>query len=456
MNDKSKFTKSLNGRDIVALAFGAIIGWGWVVQSGAWLETAGTLGAMLAFCLGGLVFIFVGLIYAELTTMMPKCGGEHVFSLEGLGWSWSFVCTWALILGYVGVVAYEACALPSVFEYLIPNMLKGFMYEVGGFKIYATWVAISIIFTLILTFINYIGIKMAAFVQTILVLTITSVGIMLITSTSITGNFENTKPLFANGVEGMLSVLVATPFFLMGFDVIPQAAEEMNVPPRKIGKIILTSILMAIVFYTGVIFSISLTMSHPEINSSQLVAADALKKSWNNSKVGSSILIIGGIAGIISSWNAFFVGGSRCLYAMAETGMLPKWIAKIHPKYNTPYVAVLFIGGISCIAPFFGQAMLGWVSNAGSFAMIIVYFIVALAFLSLRKTKPYAVRPYKIRHWRLTGWLALILTFCLALLCIPGMPSGLGKAELIIVSTWIALGIFMAVCARSGKKEHER
>lgn len=453
MNEKPKFTKSLNGWDIVALAFGAIIGWGWVVQSGSWLETAGTFGAMLAFGIGGLVFIFVGLVYAELTTMMPKCGGEHVFSLEGLGWSWSYICTWALILGYAGVVTYEACALPSVFEYLIPNLLKGFMYNLGGFKIYATWVAVSMLFSLGLTYINYRGIKMAAFVQSVLVLTIAAVGVMLITSTSITGNLENTKPFFANGAGGMLSVLVATPFFLMGFDVIPQAAEEMNVSPKRIGKIIIFSICMAVVFYTCVIFSVSLTMNDTEISASQLVAADALKKAWNNSSVGSTILIVGGIAGIISSWNAFFVGGSRCLYAMAETGMLPKWIAKIHPKYNTPYVAVLLIGGMSCLAPFFGQAMLGWVSNAGSFAMILVYFLVTLAFLSLRKKKPDTVRPYKVRHWKLVGYLAAIFTFGLALLCVPGMPSGLGKPELIIVGVWIALGIIMALCARSN---HQR
>ena len=78
--NKERFDRVLNTWDVISLAFGAAIGWSWVVLSGSWLEKAGTFGAILAFVLGGIMVLFVGLTYAELTPAMPECGGEHVFS----------------------------------------------------------------------------------------------------------------------------------------------------------------------------------------------------------------------------------------------------------------------------------------------------------------------------------------------------------------------------------------
>ena len=101
MPKEDKFERVLNKKDVFVLAFGAMIGWGWVVLSGEWILKAGTVGAMIAFALGGLMVLFVGLTYAELTAAMPKCGGEHVFSYRALGRNASFICTWAIVLGYI-------------------------------------------------------------------------------------------------------------------------------------------------------------------------------------------------------------------------------------------------------------------------------------------------------------------------------------------------------------------
>ena len=86
--------KVLGMKDILVIAFGAMIGWAWVVSSGDWISTAGTWGAVIAFLIGGIMVLFVGLTYAELTSAMPQCGGEHVFSYRALGPNASFICTW--------------------------------------------------------------------------------------------------------------------------------------------------------------------------------------------------------------------------------------------------------------------------------------------------------------------------------------------------------------------------
>ena len=107
---KSEFDKVFSAWDILVIAFGAMIGWGWVVSSGTWIDAGGVVGAALAFAIGGVMIFFVGLTYAELTAAMPQCGGEHVFSYKAMGPTGSFICTWAIILGYVGVTCFEACA----------------------------------------------------------------------------------------------------------------------------------------------------------------------------------------------------------------------------------------------------------------------------------------------------------------------------------------------------------
>ena len=74
---KSEFNKVLNAWDVLVIAFGAMIGWGWVVSTGGWIEKGGVLGAAIGFVIGGIMIFFVGMTYAELTAAMPQCGGEE-------------------------------------------------------------------------------------------------------------------------------------------------------------------------------------------------------------------------------------------------------------------------------------------------------------------------------------------------------------------------------------------
>ena len=187
----SEFNKVLNLWDILVLAFGAMIGWAWVVSTGDWIMQGGVVGAMLGFVIGGITIFFVGLTYAELTTAMPQSGGEHVFSYRAFGKLGSFICTWAIIFGYTGVVCFEACALPTIFAYLYPDFLQYYLYSVGGFDIYATWLILALVFVAAITYINIVGTKTAAVLQTVLTLIIGAIGILLIVASALTGSAAN-------------------------------------------------------------------------------------------------------------------------------------------------------------------------------------------------------------------------------------------------------------------------
>src|SRR5690606_41941777 len=101
MDSDQQLLKLLGNKDVLALAFGAMIGWGWVVTTGIWISQAGSLGAMLASLLGGFLVTLVGLTYAELSSTRPLLAGELIYSFNALGRVASFVTTWAIVSGYV-------------------------------------------------------------------------------------------------------------------------------------------------------------------------------------------------------------------------------------------------------------------------------------------------------------------------------------------------------------------
>ncbi len=441
MGKKDGFEKVLSKKDVFVLAFGAMIGWGWVVLSGEWILKAGTIGAITAFIIGGIMVLFVGLTYAELTAAMPKCGGEHVFSRRALGDNASFICTWSIILGYISVVAFEAVAFPTVLQYLFPGYLKGYLYTVAGFDVYASWLLVGIISSIAIAIVNYFGVKNAAKLQGLLTVIIALIGLSLVGGAVFNGEVSNMQPLIKDGISGVIAVAVMTPFMYVGFDVIPQAAEEMNIPAKKIGQILLLSVVMAVVWYVIIIFGVSLAMDSTSMEASELVTADAMANVFFNSSIASKILILGGIAGILTSWNSFYVGGSRAIYSMAESGMLPKFLAKLHPKYKTPSNAIILVGVLSSLAPLLGRSMLVWLVDAGGLTIVIAYLVVVISFLVLRKNEPDMPRPYKVKHGKLVGTIAAIMCVIMTIMYMPGSPAALiWPYEWGIVLGWVVLG----------------
>jgi amino acid transporter len=433
----------LGRRDVLALAFGAIIGWSWVLLTGQWVQTAGAIGAIGAFVAGGVAMIFISLTYAELASAMPFAGGEHVYSYRALGRGASFICTWALILAYVTVVAFEAVALSSGLEYLLPDFSKGRLWSVAGEDVYLSWVAVSIAAALLMTTVNVLGVKPTAVVQGVVTTIIFLTGVLFVSGTFPAGQTANLDPPFVDGINGTLSVLIMVPMMFIGFDVIPQAAEEIHLPFRTIGLLLITSVLMALVWYVLMILGVALTFPAAELGNLTMATADAGAKSWGGRWAGK-LMVIGGIAGIMTSWNAFLVGGSRAVYAMAKDGLLPSWLSDIHPRFHTPWKAVLLIGGFSLISPLFGRQILIWLIDAGGFAVIIAYGMVAVSFLVLRWREPGLDRPFRAPGGIFTGIGALVLSCLLLLVYLPGSPAALiWPWEWGICLGWALLGAWL-------------
>lgn len=436
--------KSMGSWDVFALGFGAMIGFGWIVLSGHWLENAGTLGAVLAFIVGGAIMALVGLTYSELVSAMPKAGGEHNYVMRGMGPRWAFICSWGVVAGYITIVAFEAVALPRVVTYLFPDLNQIKLWTVAGSDVYLTWALVGVIGAVAITVINIIGIKTANFVQTFILLFFLSIGALLVLGAFVGGEREHLTPLISGGWSGFVVVLVAIPFLFVGFDVIPQSAEEVNLEPKRIGKLVVISVIMATAFYIAALVAISSSMSHSSLADANLAAADGMAALWSTDLM-AKVLVAGGIAAILTSWNAFMIGASRLLYAMGVSGMLPKAFGTLHPKTHTPVNALLFIGGLAVIAPFFGQAMLGWLVDSGAPSIVIGYAVAAMAFIVLRRREPQMPRPLRIggkgNGGIIIGVLAIISTLGLLSLHFPGMPAALSPQAAVMVLGWWLFGM---------------
>ena len=194
-------------------------------------------------------------------------------------------------------------------------------------------------------------------------------------------------------------------------------------------------------------------MLDPEgYESIELAAANANSMIYGN--FGRFTMLSAGLAGIITSWNAFIVGGSRAIYALARARLLPSIFAELHPVYRSPKNAIILIGALSTFGPFFGRPVLVWLVNAGGLGIVIAYAMVTLSFLVLRRREPDLPRPFKVRFGGLVGGIAFVLSIGLALLYMPGSPSALlWPSEWVIFLGWGLLGVLMYFMASKNRKD---
>tara|TARA_R110001592_G_scaffold45983_8_gene146665 strand:+ start:5013 stop:6386 length:1374 start_codon:yes stop_codon:yes gene_type:complete len=438
MSTEHGLNRSLKWLDTMALAFGAMVGWAWVALINDILARGGSVGSMIGTALVGLVILAIGFIYAELTAAMPNVGGEHVFTKRALGGSASFLCTWAIIFVYVAVCAFEAVALPSVLDNLFPSLGNIPLYQINGSDVFLDMALIGAVTSLLVAWVNIRGVKLAAFIQTVVVGIILIAGAMLILGIGIEGNTTNMEPLFIGGVGGVFTAMAMVPFLMTGFDVIPQAAEEINLPPKKIGVLLVASIVFAISWYILIELAVAMLLSSEERSATSFATMAAAEVAFGRN--GGIFLLFAGVAGILTSWNSFMIGGSRAIFSMAQDGMLPSFLARVHPRYKTPHNAILCIGILGAIAPFLGKKALVWFVDGGSFSLMIAYLLVCLSFIVLRKKEPAMKRPFKAKGGIILGWFGVISSLAIALLYFPGFPAALVWQEWVMVIGWFLLG----------------
>lgn len=450
---REELQRSLSMKDVLALAFGTMIGWGWIMLAGKWVADGGVAGAIFAFALGGVMAVFVGLTYSELTPALPLAGGELVFAYRAMGYNASWFTGWMITFAYVGVAAWEGPALSNAIGFLFDGYLPtlGTLYSVAGIDVTGMFLLVGCIGGVVLSFVNYRGAKASAVFQTCATVAMALGGVAFLIGGVTCGSIENMVPSFTGG-KGFVAVILAVPAMFVGFDVIPQAAEEMNIPLNKIAKVLIISICMAAAWYMLMIISIALSAPADVRNAAEIPVAGAFAYALGK-PVFAKLMIIAAMCGILTSWNGFIVGATRVLFSMGRAKMLPAIFAKVHPKHKSPVAAIILVGLITILSPLLGKGALGWFVNASAFGTVIAYFMVALSFLILRKKEPELERPFKIKAGGLIGVIAVGVALFFICLYLPKIsPNPLVPIEWALVGGWVVLGVIFFILNKVQQK----
>ncbi len=458
---RPQLQKGIGKAGLFSLAFGAMIGVGWVTAMGTWLTNAGPLGAVIAFLLGGLLMLAIGLCYAEVTSTLPLSGGEVAYAYKAYGTSRAFIVGWFLVFGYLSVSAFEAISISKVISYLIPTIDYWELYTVNGSPIYFSHIALSALFVVVITAINYTGVKNAARFQVGLTILFIGMTCVFVIAGLIMGDWNNLLPLFSENhsgsiMAGVAMVAVTVPFWFVGFDTIPQAAEEAkeSVSAKTIGLLIPLSIVVAVCFYILLIFSTSIAAPWNDILTDKLPTAKAFEIA-TQSPFLVKIILLTALVGLLTSWNGFFLAGSRVLFAMGRGKIITPALGKSHPKYQTPYKAVIFSGIVTFVASLMGPGAMVAFVNVGSLCIVIAFLGVSASFLSLRKKFPDLHRPYVTPGGKLLGFIGVLGSLgILAVMVFPKSPAALAwPFEWAIFLTLSLLGLlFWLLSARSRNK----
>lgn len=444
-----------------SLAFGAMIGVGWVTAMGSWLSSAGPLGAVIAFAIGGLLMLAIGFCYAEVTASLPVSGGEVAYAYKAYGVSKSFVVGWFLVFGYLSVSAFEAVSISKVLSYLIPSIDYLKLYSVNGSPVYLSHIGLSAVFVFLIMTVNYTGVKNSARFQIALTLLFITLTFIFVITGIIMGKWDNLNPMFEGENTGSIAagiamVLVTVPFWFVGFDTIPQAAEEAkeSISFKTIGLLIPFSILAAVSFYMLLIMSTSIAAPWNEILNDKLPTAKAFEIA-SESPFLVNLILVTALVGLLTSWNGFFLAGSRVLFALGRGKIITPFLGKTHPKYKTPFTAVIFSGVVTFIASLMGPGAMVAFVNVGSLCIVIAFFGVSASFITLRKKFPDLHRPYLAPGGKSLGFIGIIGSICiLSVMVFPNSPAALAwPLEWAIFLIFSVLGLlFWGLSSKSRKK----
>ena len=462
--------RQLSPMHVWAIAFGCVIGWGSFINPGKkFLPTSGVAGTAIAMILGALVMIVIAFSYAYMVPKYPKAGGEFTFTKNCFGKTLAFICGWFLVVAYLTNVPMNSTAIGLIVDGLdgTADILKfGFHYSIAGFDIYMGEMLLAAAILILFGYLNIIGVKKAGFVQTILssllVLCVFTLFVSALISSKAKGinmqpiwGFDKSAAIAANattanitqyahtGTSGVLGAILATfaiaPWAYVGFDAIPQAAEEFNFSFKKVSFIMIIAIVFGCFVYVSnnTVAAAALENWPDRVMAGEwvvLVAAEELLGTFGKVLIG-----LGVSCAVLSGIMGFYLASSRLMYSMSRDGYLPEWFGKVDAKYGTPKNAMIFCIIVSLSGPILGREALGWFVDMSAIGASIGYFFTSASTLvSSRKDKDGT--PF-LKVMAIVGIVFSTIFMILQLIPIPGINGvHFGKESYIMLIIWIIIG----------------
>ena len=453
VEERTNLEKTLKPHWVWAIALGSAIGWGAFVQPIEWMKTAGPVGVMAGFGIGALLMILIAVSYGILIKSFPVSGGEFAYAFLSFGRTHAFISGWFLTLGYVCIVALNASAFALMFKYVFPPIIENvYMYSFAGWDVYLMEILIAVGILMIFGYSNIKGTGLSGRMQFIFCCIMVTAIVILTVVVGIQpgAGLANVTPAFPadkTAFAAIISIVAIAPWAFVGFDAVPQAAEEFDFPAGKAFGLIVYALIFAAALYALMIIATAMVRPWEDVAAEGHLWGTGYVIQELLGPIGLSILVLALCMGIFTGLNGFILSGSRLMFAMARAKILPSAFGKVHPKYKTPHIAVVFTVILAAFAPFFGRSALVWVVDMSSIGVSIAYFYTCYTAFFLFKrsedSKGFNPRIHVVSTFKktLAGLGAVASLIFILLLLVPGSPAFLGIQSRIALLIWIVIGI---------------
>jgi len=428
--------RKLRLADYFALAFGTMVGVGWLVLMDDWLGRGGPLGAMLAFALGGILLLPVGYVYGQWVQRLPDAAGEAAYTAQVFPPIVSYFTGWMMLLAYFIVCPWEAVAVGKLAAYIFPSLNSFELYRVAGQPVFLPRLLLGIVLTLFLAVLNYRGIRLSASFQNWTTAMVLLLFIVVLGISGTRGSLANFHPAFSRTpFVSILLTLQIVPYFMTGFESAPKEAEEahLDFPPSGFLRAITMAVLVGAGFYVLAVAAVAYVAPWQGLVGKRFATAIAFEQALGVRWPVRLILVMA-LFGLFQCFNGNFLASSRLLFAFGRRRTIPPRFGEIHEKFLTPSVAVLGITAATLTGVLLGDALLVPVTEVGSMASALGWFATCLSFWIVEKR-------LSMRFVTSLGILVSLLLFLMKVL--PVFPGHFSPAEWTAFGIWLAFGAIL-------------
>jgi basic amino acid/polyamine antiporter, APA family len=383
-----------------AVVVGTIIGSGIFLVPQEMMQAVGSARIVyLAWLAGGLLSFFGALTYSELGAMKPQAGGEYVYVRDAYGPLAGFLYgwTWFLIAKPASIATVTTGLVRTLASFPVFSFFARLCFSAGSFSItYGQFVAIAA--AIVITWLNYIGIRKAGdfqFLFTLLkvaiILGIVAVGFSYKGGTW--SNFATGFPGARDGVAGFFAALVAALWAYDGWNDLTMVAGEIRNPQRNIPLSLIWGVAAVGALYILMNGAVQYAMPASAVAASARPAADTVALVLGRG--GTTLVSIGIAISMLVTLNGTTMSGARVPFAMSRDGYFFKALAAVHPRFHTPSVALVVQCALSIVLLLAGGSFRQFFSLA-IFAEWLFYMIAGSTIFVFRRRDPHANRPYRV------------------------------------------------------------
>ena len=441
-----RLARRLTAKDLMGFGIGIVIGTGIFTLTGVEAKQHAGPGVVISFGIAGLVSLLAALCYAEMASAVPTAGSAYTYAYATIGEIFAWIIGWDLILEF----ALGAAVVARGWSGYLANL---FDLPPTLFSEKATVNIGAIAIVLVLGAVATVGIRESARVTNALVVVKVAIcafvviaGLFFVDKANLTPFIPASQPVekgtsglaqplsqavfglepTAFGFAGVLTAAAVVFFAYTGFEAVANLGEETRNPSRDLPVGLFGTLALCTVLYMGVSFVITAMVDYRKIDEGAPIASafDAVGAGW-----AASLISIAAVAGLTSVILVDIVAMGRIGFSMGRDRLLPPAIAKVHPKWGTPYritaITVVFVAVLAGFVP------LGTLANLVSIGTLFAFIIVSIAVPILRRTRPDMERPFRVPF-------SPVIPVLSALACLYLMTN-------LSVETWLRFAVWMVI-----------